>query len=203
MSGKGYLVSAALHLLGGLLVLAFLAVLAGRFLVVDDASVAVDAIVVLGGGDPHRAYHAVALYEKGFARAVVFGGGEYKDLGIVCSSAQISLAAAEEIGLPRDVAIIAPEAQSTYDEAMNLRRLVEERGWTSLVVVTDPFHTRRSARTFRTLLPDTTVHMSAAPNPDHDPIRWWRSEVGLISVLNELIKLGFYWVKYGIAPVGG
>jgi hypothetical protein len=32
------------------------------------------------------------------------------------------------------------------------------------------------------------------------PARWWRTEDGLVSVLNELIKLGFYWANYGIRP---
>lgn len=204
MSRIGCLLAAALHLLGGLLMVSVFAAFAGRLLVANDPSVAADAIVVLGGEmNPTRSAHAVRLYEDGRAPVVVFSGGEYKDLGIECSSARISLAAAEAIGLPEGVAIIAPEAQSTYDEAINLHKMVEERGWDSLVVVTDPFHTRRAARTFRTVLPETAIYMSAAPNPVHDPVLWWCSEVGLSSVLNELIKLGFYWVMYGIVPFGG
>jgi len=76
--------------------------------------------------------------------------------------------------------------------------------------VTDLFHTRRAARTFRTLLPDTTIYacpepsrrISAAPDPNVDASRWWQTEEGLVAVFNEVIKLVFYWVRYGIAPVG-
>ena len=203
MTRKGCLLAAALHLLGGLLILSMFALFAGRFLVVDDPPAQADAIVVLGGElNPSRSSHAVQLYEDGRASVVVFSGGQYKDLGIACSSAQISLQAARELGLPEGVAVIAPEAQSTYDEAVNLRRLVQEHGWRSLILVTDAFHTRRARRTFRTVMPGVTICVSPAPNSDYDPARWWRSERGLISVFNELIKLGFYWARYGIVPFG-
>ena len=62
------------------------------------------------------------------------------------------------MGLPAGVAIIADSAQSTYDEAVNLGCLAEQHRLHSLVVVTDSFHARRAARTFRTLLLDTTLY---------------------------------------------
>ena len=68
--------------------------------------------------------------------------------------------------------------------------------------MTDLFHTRRAARTFRGLLPDTTIYLSAAPDPNYDASRWWQTEEGLVAVFNEVIKLVFYWARYGIAPVG-
>ncbi len=103
-------------------------------------------------------------------------------------------------GVNQGAALIAPEAQSTYDEALNLRRLAQQRGWRSLIVVTDPVHTRRAVRTFSTLLPGVRVHVSAAPDPRFEPGRWWRSEHGLVAVFNELLKLGFYGVEFGCPP---
>ena len=142
----------------------------------------------------------MALYEAGYAPRVVFSGGKLYQVGLDCSSALLSLEDARRLGLPEEVALISEEAQSTYDEAVNLRRLSEEQGWGSLIVVTDPFHTRRAGRTFRALLPGVTVYTSAAPDPDHDPARWWGNERGLLAVVNETIKLAFYWVRYGIRP---
>ena len=200
LSARGCLLAAGLHLLGGLLVLAVFGLTAGRFLVAAAPPVSADAIVVLGGGDPNRAQYAVDLYNEGYAPLVVFSGGTLVDLGLACSSAQLSLEAAQQLGLPEEAALIAPEAQSTYDEAVNLQELAAERGWRSLIVVTDPFHTRRAGRTFRALLPGVVSHVSAAPNPDQDPARWWANENGLVAVVNEMIKLGFYWARYGIPP---
>jgi len=60
----------------------------------------------------------------------------------------------------------------------------------------------RAVRTFPTLLPDTTIYVSPAPDPRYDAGRWWQYEHSLVAAFNELIKLGFYWARYGIAPVG-
>ena len=189
----------ALFLVAGLLAVVLFTLRVGHYLVVDDPLSQADAIVVLSSS-AGRTHHAVHLFRQGYAPAVVFSDGTYKSVGLACSSAPLDVEAAQKLGLPADAAMITDVAQSTYDEAVNLRKLVLEHDWHSLIVVTDPFHTRRAGRTFRTLLPDVTVYLSAAPDPRYDPARWWESEHGLVAVLNEMVKLGFYWLKHGIAP---
>jgi len=204
MNCKGCLLVCAALLLSLLLGVGILIITVGHFLAANDVVSQVDAIVVLGGEDGGypRVRQALDLFNKGYAPVVVFSGGTLKDAGLACSSAQLSLEAAQQLGLPADATIIASGAQSTYDEAVNMRRLAQQHGWHSLIIVTDLFHTRRAARTFRTLLPDTTIHISAAPDPRYNAGRWWQNEHSLVAVFNELIKLGFYWAQYGIAPVG-
>jgi uncharacterized SAM-binding protein YcdF (DUF218 family) len=204
LSSKGCIVVGIALLLGGLLVLGSFTITVGHFLTAVDALSQADAIVVLGGegGNFFRVQQGVDLFNRGYAPVVVFSGGTLKDAGLACSSAQLSLEAAQQLGLLAGAAIIADGAQSTYDEAVNLGRLAQQHRWHSLILVTDLFHTRRTARTFRTLLPDTTIYLSAASNPNYDAGRWWQTEEGLVTVLNEVIKLGFYWAKYGITPFG-
>ena len=205
MNCKGCLLSGTALLLSGLLALGLFTITAGHFLTAVDAFSQADAIVVLGGdgGNFFRVQQGVALFNEGHAPVVVFSGGiSLKDAGLACSSAELSLEAAQQLGLPTNATIIASGAQSTYDEAVNLSRLVQQRHWHSLIIVTDLFHTRRAARTFRTLLPDMTIYLSAAPDPNYDASRWWQTEEGLVAVFNEVIKLVFYWTRYGIVPVG-
>jgi len=201
---KGCLLTGIALLLAALLALGVFTITVGHFLTAVDAISQADAIVILGGdgGDFFRVQQGVALFNEGYAPVVVFSGGTLKDAGLACSSAQLSLEAAQQLGLPADVTIIASGAQSTYDEAVNIRRLAQQHGWHSLIIVTDLFHTRRAARTFRTLLPDTAIYLSAAPDPNYDARRWWQNEEGLVAVFNEVLKLAFYWAKYGITPVG-
>ncbi len=176
---------------------------AGRFLAAPNPLSSADAILVLGGESSGfwRTRHALALYEQGYAPLVVFSGGSLADAGIACSSASLSLEAAQQLGLPANAAIILDGAGSTYDEAVNFRRLASERGWRSAIVVTDAFHTRRAGNTFRALLPSVRISVSAAPNPRYVPAHWQRTEDGLVAVVNEYLKLGFYWFHYGIAPL--
>ena len=186
----------------GLLALVVFTLTIGHFLSVDDTLFPADAIVVLGGEGSNffRTRQAIRLFEEGYAPVVVFSGGTLEDAGIACSSAQLSFEAAQQLGLPDEAVIIAPEAQSTCDEAVNLNRLAQQHGWRSLIVVTDLFHTRRVARTFRNLLPGITIYLSAPPDPRYDAARWWQTERGLVAVSSEVLKLGFYWARYGIRP---
>jgi len=201
---KGCLLSGIAFLLGGLLAIGVFTTTVGHLLAIEDAFSQADAIVVLGGDGASffRIQQGVGLFNEGYAPVIVFSGGTLKDAGIACSSAQLSLEAAQELGLPAEATIIADGAQSTYDEAVNLRHLAQQHRWHGIIIVTDLFHTRRAARTFRTLLPDTTIYLSAAPDPNYDASRWWQTEEGLVAVFNEVIKLGFYWAKYRITPIG-
>ena len=121
--------------------------------------------------------------------------------GLVCSTAQLSLAAARELGLSPSVSLVADGAQSTYDDVVTLSQLAREHGRRSLRV-TDPPHTRRAGLTFRALLPDVTIHFSAATHPSNDAARWWRAREGATAALAEMIRTIFYRVKYGISPFG-
>ena len=42
--------------------------------------------------------------------------------------------------------------------------------------------------------------LSAAPSPKFHVARWWSTEDGLVMVFNEIIKLRYHWLHYGIAP---
>ncbi len=199
----------AVALLIGLLALVVFTLTIGHFLSVEDTLSPADAIVVLGGEESNffRTQQAIRLFEEGYAPVVVFSGGTLEDAGIACSSAQLSLEAAQQLGLPDDAVIIAPKAQSTYDEAVNLNQLVQQHDWCSLIVVTDLFHTRRAALTLRSLVhqndrdhPGVTIYLSAPPDPRYDAARWWQTERGLIAVFTEVLKLGFYWARYGVRP---
>jgi len=118
MNCKGCLLTGIALLLGGLLALGVFTITAGHFLTTVDAFSQADAIVVLGGdrGSFFRVQQGVELFNEGHAPLVVFSGGTLKDAGLACSSAQLSLEAAQQLGLPADATIIADGAQSTYDQ---------------------------------------------------------------------------------------
>ena len=176
----------------------------GRYLDATVTPAQADAIVVLGGegGGFMRTRHAVALYAAGVAPVVVFSGGTLASTGIACTSTALSVEVASGLGIPEQAMILAPEAQSTLDEAANLRTLAEAEGWTTLLVVTDRFHTRRARQTLAAYLPGVSIQASAPDDPLYSPARWWSNERSLVFAVNELLKLGFYWINYGIRPIG-
>lgn len=173
---------------------------AAPWLIIDDAADAADAIIVLGGEayPPNRTIHALKLYRQRRALVVVFTGGAPPGRPPETSSARTALRAALTRGLPPDATLLADGAQSTYDEAALVRDLVASHEWRSLIIVTDPYHTRRALRTFRALIPEAHVTASAAPLLAPCADRWQCDARRWRYAASELVKMGFYRLFYGV-----
>jgi uncharacterized SAM-binding protein YcdF (DUF218 family) len=116
-----------------------------------------DAIVVLGAsqydGRPSSVFearleHAKRLYDAGVAeRVVTVGGGAPGDR---TTEAQAGARYLEQRGVE---VVAVPEGRDTLESLQAVDRLFDERGWSSAVVVTDPWHSLRSRTMARDLGP--------------------------------------------------
>jgi len=112
-----------------------------------------DAIVVLGSaqynGVPSsifaaRLEHAIDLYEDGVAPVVVTVGG--KADGDQFAEAEAGRDYLAQAGIPVDALVAVPEGGDTLESMRAVGAAFAERGWTSAVVVTDPWHAMRAVR---------------------------------------------------------
>ncbi len=112
-----------------------------------------DAIVVLGSaqynGVPSsifeaRLEHALTLYEDGVAPVVVTVGG--KADGDQFTEAASGRAYLAEAGVPEDALLAVEEGVDTLESMRAVGDAFEERGWSSAVLVTDPWHAMRAER---------------------------------------------------------
>jgi uncharacterized SAM-binding protein YcdF (DUF218 family) len=147
-----------LNRVAGAAVLAFVLLVASTGLAIwwtarQDSRPASDAIVVLGtaqyNGVPSsifeaRLEHAVALYEDGVAPVIVTVGG--KADGDQFSEAEAGQAYLSEQGVPDDALLAVPEGVDTLESMRAVATAFGERGWTSAVIVTDPWHAMRAER---------------------------------------------------------
>jgi len=173
--------------------------LPGRFLVVADPLQPADAVVPLGGGLSNRVVKAAALLKEGYATWLVTADDELDLPGIRDSYGELVRREAQWQGVSGDRIIIMPgEVETTYEEALALRALAQEQGWTSLLVVTDPYHTRRTSLTFGEVFRGTAITVAVRPaeNPRYDPEAWWRSVDGLRNTWAEYGKLATYFLGY-------
>ena len=173
--------------------------LAGRFLVVADPLQPADAVVPLGGGGVGRVAQAAALLEDGYATWLVATDAEIDLPGIRVSHSELVRQEAQWQGVAPERILVAPGVvETTYEEALAVRALAQEQGWTSLLVVTDPYHTRRARLTFRDVFRGTGVAMAVRPVEDapYDPEAWWRSVDGLRETWTEYAKLALYLLGY-------
>jgi uncharacterized SAM-binding protein YcdF (DUF218 family) len=151
-------------------------------------------IIVLGGGDGDRDRYASVLYHQGLAKEVIATGGpigtDAGALGLVT------------LGVPRDAIVLANGTQNTRDDALRSRQLMQQRGWTSALLVTDPYHARRSLWTFRAAFAGSTLKVSPAPvvGGSFDADHWWQTENGFVAVDEEYLKLVYYVARGYITP---
>ena len=145
----------------------------------DDAPKS-DAIIVLGAsqfdGRPSsvfkaRLQHARALFEDGVApRVITVGGGRPGDR---TTEAEAGAAFLRE----RDVTAVAvPEGRNTLQSLEAAQALMQERGWQTAVLVTDPWHSLRS----RTMARDQGIDAQTSPTRAGPSVRTRGTQVRYI-----------------------
>jgi uncharacterized SAM-binding protein YcdF (DUF218 family) len=119
----------------------------------QDARPSSDAIVVLGSaqydGVPSsifeaRLEHALGLFEAGVAPVVVTVGG--KADGDRFTEAEAGAQYLVDAGVPADALLPVPEGDDTLESMRSVSRAFDERGWSTAVLVTDPWHAMRTER---------------------------------------------------------
>ena len=117
----------------------------------DERSPA-DAIIVLGSaqynGVPSsifeaRLEHALKLYQDGIAVVVTVGG---KKAGDQFTEAEAGAQYLADSGIPSDALLALPTGVDTLESMRAAADAFEERGWSSAVLVTDPWHAMRTQR---------------------------------------------------------
>jgi len=153
-----------------------------------------DVIIVLGGGDGDREEYGSILYRRGLAPHIISTGAP---LGT--DVATVSLV---RRGVPRQAVLLANGTQNTHEDALRSRDLMKQHGWRTALLVTDPYHMRRSLWTFRTAFAGTDLQVRPAPVASgwFDANHWWQNEQSFVAVDEEYLKLAFYLARGYIQP---
>jgi uncharacterized SAM-binding protein YcdF (DUF218 family) len=161
--------------------------LAGEFWVVDDGARNSDAIIILSDDDfaASRAAHAAELFRAGWAPRIVASGRMLRPYAGLAELMERDLT---DRGVPRDAIVRFPHsASNTREEAQLLERLVAERGWHRVLIVTSNYHTRRSRFIFRRVFPSSVeVRVVPAPDPAYDVSNWWHTRMGRKTFVYEI-----------------
>lgn len=169
----------------------------GNYLVVRDELKPADAVAVLSGGGPERVEYASLLITKKYGKKLIFTEtGEDNPLGSGTVSDVMSKQATEE-GVRRSKQYFAgDDVESTKDEAKAVLKLAKERGWESVIVVTDTFHSRRTRVIFTDVFKGSGIVVRINPvDVDdywYDPSAWWKDANSLKATLTEYASLIAY-----------
>lgn len=158
-----------------------------------------DALVVEGWVFDSGKRHARDLYTRGFGRTIFTTGGPIlrnascHHWGTWAEAARSELlssgiAASEVIPIPTPL-------RGTRQAALALRPYLVERGISSMIIVTQKGHERRSYLAFRKALEDlkVSVFVTAAEEDWFRSDNWWKSHDGLIFLFTEYLSLLYYW----------
>ncbi len=173
----------------------------GGFLIVSTPVEPADLVVVLGGGGTGRLDRGIELLRHGYSKSqklAITGGSIGTDLVAEGTWAGLGGKYAIDKGVPPRDLLLADWTESTYDDAQAIKELMQERGFASLILVSDEFHMRRAMWTMGKAMPAVRLVASPAPSPALSVDRWWTRERELLYVIQEYIKLGMYFVKYGL-----
>lgn len=157
-----------------------------------------DLIVVLGGDAGARSLVGAELYAKGFAPVVLLTGlddGEKEILPLYLHwRAQVLVAR----GVPQETILYDLQSANSWEEAVNTAHLMKDHNWEKVLVVSDPPHMRRLNEVWRKAFAGMGKEYMLIPAIPSwwDAEHWWQNEVSGKFVVNEFIKLGYYWLKY-------
>lgn len=135
----------------------------------EDAIHPADVIIVLGAAvwpneqpGPSlkaRTERAIEVYRDGHAPHLILSGGLGHNPP---EEAEVMRRLAVEAGIPSAVLFLEKESHSTWENLLGASEIMQERGWTAAIIVSDPYHMKRALLMAEDL--GLTAHGSPAYN---------------------------------------
>jgi uncharacterized SAM-binding protein YcdF (DUF218 family) len=171
---------------------------AGSLLIEQEPPEPADAIVVLAGNAPDRMAHALRLRQQGHALLLVVSNERLHTHGLDITWWELHRAGRSGVSVPDSaLLVIDPPPENTLDEARRSAELLAAHGARSALLVTDAFHSRRSALLFRAVYARRGLTVRSTPVlPDSlDLARWWATPLAARRTAEEWVKLAGYLLQ--------
>jgi uncharacterized SAM-binding protein YcdF (DUF218 family) len=207
--GKG---RSALRILARIVALTFtawlLAWVAASALIVHSEPVQSEALAILAGSSTYqeRARWAAHLFKEGRAPKIVLTDDGLRSGWSIPQQRNpffVERAADElkRLGVPPERIEIIPQVVSnTHQEAVRLREYAEGNELRSILIVSNPYQSRRALWTLRRVFEGSGIEVLLdAPPPGQQsppPATWWRHRLGWQLVPSEYLKMAYYLTQY-------
>lgn len=165
----------------------------GWYLSPQDTLEKVDAVVVVSGGDSDkRIEKGVQLWKEGWAKALIFSGAAEE--GDVSNAAAMKNIAISH-GVPAGAILIEEKSKTTAENAKFTAEIIKEKGYKNMILVTAPYHQRRTYNLFKKELPDVEILNQSAIDESWRKKGWWESNIGRFLTVGELGKIFLNFVQ--------
>lgn len=176
---------------------------AAHWLDVGQAPTKADYVFVLPGNEQTRPFVAAALIKKQYAGGVLIPSNKTTTEvleGLEMPAQEKIKRAIVARGVEESkITLLDSATTSTWSDAEALANFLSSHPNSTVLIVTDHFHTRRSRWVFQQVVPNATsklVYVSA-PTDGWNQDNWWRSKAGIRFVTTEYLKFTFYLLRYG------
>ncbi len=148
----------------------------------------VDAVVVLSGG--------LGRVEEGL-KLLKAGKGEYLIISGVDKDSDIK--SIFFLHDPVDFVdnkriILEKSSSSTFENARDVKKIVDRRGFKSIILITSAYHIKRARFIFFKVLPeDVKIFYHTVSTENFDEKKWWKDRNSTLLLLTEFVK--FYWYR--------
>lgn len=180
-----------------ILALLWLGIIFAGWPLVESSELAIaDAIVVIGGDHkPERVQRAVELYQQGYAPIVIISAGTLVTEGAeVLAEAEVMRRQALALGLSEAAILIEDQSQSTFQNAYFTVAISKAHGYSSIILVTSTFHSRRAGHIFREVYgPSPRIFVQPAPL-NACGLCWWFQPDQIGVVFYEYYNWARYWL---------
>ncbi|MCL2444959.1 YdcF family protein [Candidatus Saccharibacteria bacterium] len=156
-----------------------------------------DAVVVISGGDTAaRVRGGVEVYNLGIVDTVIMAGAAADKAGP--SNAAVMRDIAMSLGVPEEKILVEEWSENTSENAEFVARIVQEREYESIVLVTSAYHQRRAYLKFRQMLGndvDILNYMALEGGEDGFGFWWWMSPEGIYLSMREWAGIGVFHLR--------
>ena len=164
-----------------------------------DPPRASDAIVVFaggvgesgraGGGVQERIAKAVELYHEGVAPNLIISSGYVFTL----REAEVMKAIAAANGVPSSAIVLEESAADTYQNVVFTHRILTDRNWRRIALVSSPYHMRRALMTWRKVAPEIEVIATPPAASQFYAHARGASPEQIRGLLQEYVGIVYYW----------
>lgn len=165
----------------------------GWYLSPQDILEKADAIVVVSGGDNNqRIEKGVQLYKEGWAPYILFSGAAAE--GKVSNALAMKRISVSK-GVPASRILIEEESKTTEENANFASEIVKKEGYKTIILVTSPYHQRRTFQLFRQELPEVKIINRSAVDDAWRKKGWWENNDARFLTVGELGKIFVNYVQ--------
>ncbi len=161
-----------------------------------------DAIVILGGGVEkdgrptrgtlERTLYGVSLYRQGFAPTIILSTG----LAKYFNEARLMSEIARAGGVPEQALILEETSRNTHENLDYLQRILTAHHWTTIILVSSPYHMRRVGLVSRKYCRGTAIlYAPTQVDAMYDYQSFLHRFRQARAVYREYLGIGWYWMR--------